>query len=386
VADDARNQSASSAPPGRAVALDSLRGLAALSVVIHHCLINHPAFSDSSGSYWWLKASPLHAVWAGHEAVVLFFVLSGFVLSMSFLGDPRYLPFVVRRWFRIYVPYIVSVAVAVLAMTVAGHQALPWPSPWYEHVWPAHLATGDLTGHLALVSTFNPEPLNPVYWSLIHEMRISLVFPLLMLLVTRYDWRFSLPFLLLLSYAGGLANNPTPVNTLEYAVMFWVGAKLAQHREQLTVRYARLSRLQRLTLAVAAICAYTFSYWRSWGDVWTEGAVDDWAATLGASVFIVAALADPAARRLLLSAPVRALGRWSYSLYLLHAVVLIAFLGLLAGRIPLTAIFALTVVVAIAAAWLSYRLVEVPAIRAGRALADRMRRRRELRPSAAGHA
>ena len=54
-------------------ALDSLRGIAALMVIFHHFWeMNHP--SDDRLRPWLFFC-------AGHEAVIFFFVLSGFVLS-----------------------------------------------------------------------------------------------------------------------------------------------------------------------------------------------------------------------------------------------------------------------------------------------------------------
>jgi len=64
--------------------LDSLRGLAALSVVVNHFLNILPGIFDNPNDFWFLKYTPLHLFWAGHEAVIFFFVLSGFVLSLQF--------------------------------------------------------------------------------------------------------------------------------------------------------------------------------------------------------------------------------------------------------------------------------------------------------------
>ena len=65
------------------------------------------------------------------------------------------------------------------------------------------------------------------------------------------------------------------------------------------------------------------------------------------------------------------LGRISYSLYLTHAVILLALLHLLDGRIPMSAIIALMWIVAVPVAALSYRWVELPAIGLGKRVASR---------------
>lgn len=82
-----------SASPARLTSLDGLRGLAALVVLAHHALLTMSGFSSV---YWaepfpsWVTPfayTPLHALWAGQEAVLVFFVLSGAVLMVP--GCPR---------------------------------------------------------------------------------------------------------------------------------------------------------------------------------------------------------------------------------------------------------------------------------------------------------
>jgi peptidoglycan/LPS O-acetylase OafA/YrhL len=80
----------------RFVELDALRGVAACTVVLHHL-----AQAYSFESPWYLR--PLVA---GHEAVILFFTLSGFVLSLPFWNrgsNGPYGQYLIRRFFRIYV-------------------------------------------------------------------------------------------------------------------------------------------------------------------------------------------------------------------------------------------------------------------------------------------
>src|SRR5690606_33375733 len=94
--------------------LDSLRGLAALVVLSQHVLftiVEPPPIIDYT---------PLHLLWAGHEAVIFFFVLSGFVLALPFVdGRPfDYGPYAIKRVFRIWLPYVVATAAALLIASV----------------------------------------------------------------------------------------------------------------------------------------------------------------------------------------------------------------------------------------------------------------------------
>lgn len=95
--------------------LDGLRGLAASVVVLHHCFLVSPQLAqalDSRGTgliepwVWWSTFTPVHLLWAGREAVYIFFILSGFVLTLPLLraGRPSWRAYYPRRLVRIYFP------------------------------------------------------------------------------------------------------------------------------------------------------------------------------------------------------------------------------------------------------------------------------------------
>ncbi len=90
--------------------LDAVRGLAALTVVAHHGFAALPEFwavytgAPTSRLATIMAFSPLHLLWEGHQAVLVFFVLSGFVLSLPYWqgNPPGYGTFLIRRFCRIY--------------------------------------------------------------------------------------------------------------------------------------------------------------------------------------------------------------------------------------------------------------------------------------------
>jgi peptidoglycan/LPS O-acetylase OafA/YrhL len=93
---------------------------------------------------------------------------------------------------------------------------------------------------------------------------------------------------------------------------------------------------------------------------------------LGSALLVAGALHVPALRGLLSRAPLRHLGRVSYSLYLLHYLVLIQIVCRVTGT-PLSwprglAVFAVVMGLSLALSELGWRAVEAPSIRAGRAL------------------
>lgn len=80
--------------------LDALRGMAALYVVIHHTVSNSTTFFGSNIGYLFRF---------GEEAVILFFLLSGFVINFSFVKarDKTFKTYFFKRATRIYIPLLI---------------------------------------------------------------------------------------------------------------------------------------------------------------------------------------------------------------------------------------------------------------------------------------
>ena len=102
-------------------------------MVVHHAALTLPSLAlqnqlpDRSSPAWWLAYTPLHLGWAGGEAVLVFFVLSGLVLALPHLREPRrgtWLPYYLKRAVRLYVP----VAVAVVDLDVDWLDVGSWPA------------------------------------------------------------------------------------------------------------------------------------------------------------------------------------------------------------------------------------------------------------------
>jgi peptidoglycan/LPS O-acetylase OafA/YrhL len=89
-------------PSGRANNFDVLRLAAATAVLVSHCfgLVGQPE-----------PKFPLTDRSLGDVAVLVFFAISGFLITRSWLGEPRLLPFAGKRLLRIMPALIVAVAV-----------------------------------------------------------------------------------------------------------------------------------------------------------------------------------------------------------------------------------------------------------------------------------
>lgn len=364
--------------------LDSLRGLAAVTVVIHHLLYALPEISDPghAADLWILKYTPLHVFWVGRESVLFFFVLSGFVLSLPFYREPpSYVAFLIKRVCRIYIPYYLAVALGTgLYLLVGGHRVVGL-SQWLNLPWSIPVSLKLLVKHAVLVDNFANWDIVPVFWSLVHEMRVSLMFPLIALAVKRYDWKPALALSMAIGAAGlgltiladqrGLGQDYT--ETLEFTSMFVVGAVLAKYRLGLAGTYGRLSNRGRGLALFGALLLYTARWWAlapfsSFGVLFVE----DVCVTVAVCIAIVCALASSRAKSALLWKPIHWIGRASYSIYLFHAAILVGLSHLLFGTVPYAAIAMMTLVLTFGLSALSLHYVERASVQVGRRLAERL--------------
>jgi len=343
--------------PGRLHELDSLRGIAAATVLLNH-LSN--TFGDNVLLQTW-----------GHSAVLLFFLLSGFVLYLSFDSAPNYGRFIVRRVFRLYPAYLAAVLVSFALANALSGWPMPSLSEWFREFWAHPFGLGTLLRQASMVGVFDINALDPPVWSLVHEMRISLVFPLLVLFVRRYPLWLSLVTAFAVGLGGFVIGHGYQVSaswlvTPTYLMPFAIGTLLARHRAALASWLTRQSRLMKWALLGWGLAAYSAAASGYLQVLWVFG---DWAVVAGASLFIMLAISSPQASAVLSLRPVRFLGRISYSFYLWHMVVLLTVFRLLSGIVPIWALVMLTFAAAIGISTASYYLLEEPFMRLGRRLA-----------------
>ena len=370
--------------------LDSLRGLAALTVVFHHFLLIFPPVADCTITGQCddpllraLTFSPLHVFWAGHEAVIFFFVLSELVLSLPFFSSPAgvgYASFAVKRVLRIYIPYLSAVLFAVACTAIFYRGGIPALSDWFNYVGQSPLDLTLVIQHVVFLGAFDNGRYDPVLWSLVHEMRISLFFPLIVYCVVRYPAKKVLAWALLLSTLSfavllGAARVHVDLGdypaTFHYVGMFAVGALLAKNMSRLVDVVRGWSRSRRLLCFTVAVLAYTYNWWGALlgplaGSPLRWPVAIDWIVSLGVCGIIAWSVASNRARALLALRPIQFLGRISYSLYLYHAVILVVLLNALYGRMPMVFLLPLAFVLALAVSTVSYHFVERPSIAWGR--------------------
>jgi peptidoglycan/LPS O-acetylase OafA/YrhL len=153
-----------SAQNQRSASLDVLRAVAILLVLGRHM----PEFSRAEIPF----AGPVLDLWrrGGWIGVDLFFVLSGFLISGLLFrehigfGEIKYGRFLLRRGFKIYPPFYLLLAVAVIVAVSTG-RSLPAGAVWCEALF---------------VQNYGPS-LFPHTWSLAVEEHFYLLLPLLLL-------------------------------------------------------------------------------------------------------------------------------------------------------------------------------------------------------------
>lgn len=367
--------------------LDSLRGIAALCVVFLHISL---IFPETQLSKILLEFSPLRLLVSGSEAVILFFVLSGFVLSLPFYKDRKvdYLSFLVKRIVRIYTPYLLTLFLTVLCVQLFYKGNIEGLSKWFNVMWSGDVTLSGILDHAILIKTFMSN-LNPVIWSLVHEMRISIIFPVIMLILVKMNWQKGIVFgagfsviSIILFQTFKVGNDGVEfINTLHYISIFIVGALVAKYFSQITAKVKQFNKPQKLFLFGFGMMMYLYAKpsFVIAAFIYPEIApfyrtvLDSWFVAVGSIILIVFAISSNIFSRILSIGFIKYLGKISYSLYLSHIFVILTMFQLLYGHIPTILIVIISAATAILISGLMYRYVEMPSIEFGKKMAERIK-------------
>lgn len=334
-----------------------------------------------------LKNTPLHLFWLGHESVILFFILSGFVLSLPYWEGKQssYKAYMIRRMCRILLPSGVSVCIAVLMMKFISPGGIAEMSEWFNEIWTKGLSTPELIKHLILLDEIESMTLNPVIWSLVHEFRISLFFPAVVFVLMKTNLKtnigilMAMPVMYFMVYyvlLKGFAYDMTQFNgyssyllTPHYAAFFVLGALLAKHRKLISRTYAELNNRVKAAVMVIGLVLYMY-VWLIMPNNSTIHLfiINDWAIAAGSCIFIVASMNSIALKRILLIKPVHFIGKISFSLYLYHMIVIVTMFYLFNGTMPVIILIGLSFIISFGAAAAMYYTVETTSVKLGKYL------------------
>jgi peptidoglycan/LPS O-acetylase OafA/YrhL len=368
-------------------ALETVRGVGAVVVLLHHISLAFLPFaylgSVAPPHFGWetlLHRTPLGLLIAGRFAIAVFFVLSGFVLSLVFLGphpksEQELAAATVKRIFRlapmVALGVMLPVMLARLGLTF-HHTAseITGSTTWLGHELSGNLSLTAVARALGLNLFSNSQFYNSALWTIELELQGSFVVYLILFVFRHSRWRWGgyavlafwwrkdllLTFLAGLVLADAFASWPglrrwcAPVWILlpGLAVAFWLGGFP-----------------QGLVLSGQPVEGpwYGFLPKNPYGR-------DGWL-VVGAVLLIALCLGNPRLMRMLDCAPGRFLGRISYALYATHIPVLLSVgAGLVVWLSPQIDDYAVvafvatlaTVVVAVAVAKLFTLAVDGPSV------------------------
>lgn len=369
----------------RSAHLDGLRGIASLMVFFNHLALSVlPSIStlqpDASGiaALITIGRSPLSIAWGGDFGVCIFFVLSGYVLAQFCLTtNLGFAAKIARRYARLALPMAFSTILAfalLKAGAFANKEAATtvsnsgWFALWYQMPASLWAAIGDGFWNAFILGRSD-------YNSNLWTMRIELVGSIAIFLLyslTADRWLRILVAVLTACLSPG------------YYPLFAVGGLLFELFEwQAPAADGRFSipiELTAVALFLAGIVAGGFpasgihtgisSPWHRWLSD-SDNALG-WHIA-GAIVVLIAVQQSALLRAVFGSRAMQSLGRLSFPIYLIQIPLLCSFTALLLLKLPLhpywllaATTIAATTLVMFPLAWLTYRFVEAPAVRASR--------------------
>lgn len=303
--------------------LDGVRGLAILMVLVWHYYVCTPAPPTAINTH--LKIF-LSLAWTG---VDLFFVLSGFLIGgilMDHREDDDYFKvFYVRRVCRIFPLYFLLLIAGAIYVKITGESAsapLPfWPYPFF--LQSIFIATRGALGSFWLGGT----------WSLAIEEQFYLIFPFLVRVCKSRLLPHLFVIMVLLapvcrivlwsmSHPPGLASFALLPCRMDQLALGALGAWMIRQpamREWLEARSGWL--LTYLALSAAAFIALSLRQWALLSDVMASFG-HTWMGLVYLLVILLGVTSQDA--RVLACykfAPLRALGKLSYFIYLFHPIV-----------------------------------------------------------------
>ncbi|MGY3346632.1 MULTISPECIES: acyltransferase family protein [unclassified Bradyrhizobium] len=373
--------------------LDSIRGIAAISVVIHHLLLM-PTFLAAFPHNAWIDCAFFRSSWL---LVDLFFVLSGMVMSISSVesefGRFSLRDFMVRRLARVYPLHVVMLAANLLfrllriSLVMLG-VVVAAPAAFEVNNSYSFLLNVFLLHSMGFIDYLS---WNAPSWSISVEFYTYLAFGAVVLLAQRMR---SLSLFYVLSgviAAGSLAvivfvlnkdslGLQTDFGILRCFVSFFLGVLTVRTVRSLTARPSpavqgavQLVAMMASVVLVSMVEAYPAA---------------SFLAPLTFSVFLGSLLAFPDALlvpRMLTIRPLVWLGERSYSIYMVHALVVlfaeyfvralgaqrIAAVDSFQPGLPATLNLVFSLAAVFAVSHYTYRYVEIPG---GKLLRNRLGR------------
>lgn len=206
--------------------IQMLRGICALMVFLSHSLYFFPIPGVET-----INHTPLHLLYDGQCAVMLFFVMGGyFYYRQTETTVGSYAKGVWKKMVRIYPPHLICLAVGIVAITLFQNADTTYAysqlTDWANTFWHDELTVSDVAKNALLLSSGVTDLINPPIWYLVIEVRMLVLLPLLLWLCqrTNYVWLY------LLMIPAAIMHVPF----LNYLFPYLMGMVL--HRHEASIR------------------------------------------------------------------------------------------------------------------------------------------------------
>lgn len=200
--------------------LESIRGFVALYVMLVHFIQIYKTDKTSK--------LLISIFYHGQEAVLVFFLLSGFVIYLSFHnnGNITFYHYIKKRWLRIFPITLVSF---IISMVVAIINNDKFHTSDVVDLFGNFLMLQDLGSNPGIiVLTFLK---NYPLWSLSYEWWFYVIFHPFILLVNEHKIKNSIYYILLFSIFGWILNLVYPNHLfliMTYFLLWWCGVESAR--------------------------------------------------------------------------------------------------------------------------------------------------------------
>lgn len=311
--------------------INLLRGIAAFMV----CFFHFSNFTSDWGEFLdkdsWIRQIGFY----GSNGVFVFFVISGFVIPMLLHKEKfklvYFFRFFARRFIRVEIPYFFSI-ILILAVSYIVARLL---------YWDFNFETGQFFAHLIYVIPWTDyEWYNVIYWTLGIEIQYYILMAILFLLINhKLKW---VAYLGLFIFGASALIIQSHQLVFYYAPIFLLGIVLFMQKTN------RLNSIE----------AYLFLALFTFETLYVHGLT----ITLFSIITVVVISAIDIDKPL-----PNQFGNLSYSLYLIHGTIggqLLFFLGKYAETFgEKMGLLLLTIILAIAASYLFWYLIERPSQR-----------------------
>jgi peptidoglycan/LPS O-acetylase OafA/YrhL len=341
-------------PRERLTFLDVARGAAALLVVLEHGLyLSMPGYLEAARAF----------VVIGEAGILVFFLISGFVIPMTLENGGSVAGFWLRRAFRLFPVYWFSIGLAFATAWLGGP----------NRIVVGLSDTKTWLANLTLLQGFLNQPhVWGVFWTLQYELVIYAVFSLLFACgwLNRVGGRVSLAliagFALLgvgrVLFLGQSAGIGLRMAVVACPLFGWLARRYTTGRLRRGTFYGLVTGL-----FAAVVLTWAVSHARFPSDT-TPLQLGRFACLWGPAFVVFLGLLEARHRRMPRAACW--LGERSYPIYLLHPFVIV----MIPKGWPAWAFVPCLVASTLLLAALVHRLVEVPGIAWGRRLEKRLRR------------